>query len=565
MENLMQKAERIAAEVLAKRQAACGAVAPAPRAPTRNGSSAPEQALEVALPLRAFGMDLSANDALTYPPQDVGSTPGEIMSEQEPDDGGVATFSLPPVTVPPAERAWALKRVIDTRIAAGEQKQIAALAVLEQELCFVTDQGCYVGMQDRRPRTPFSIRQEYRSAMPRGPNGRPMDPVKLLEASRTKHVVDALDYHPGEGRIFKRADGRLKLNDYEKPPGPWRLPASGAVPKCVAATFAHVLPSENDAVRLLNKFAYLLQHPGSRFAHMTVVVGTTQGSGKTTISYDLPRALFGDRNVTQVGLQELDSNFNEYMGHCQILCAEEIAMQHSRDAQRLANLLKAPLTGATIRIIAKGLSGYNIENHMSMFGTSNHPDDAIALSDSQERRYDIMRAREEKIPEILARDFHDLLESPDGVAQIRDVLLSRQLPCINPLAPPPVTRAKRRMAQSRFGRAGDELRYAIENRIGCFDFDFVTLDEARNEINSRMGGRLGMGPHEFGKLLRDAVETELARWRLGNSHPSNYWIVRNHEAWQAATEKQRAEHRRTKAPPVRLVVPDAQRSNEGAA
>lgn len=156
-----------------------------------------------------------------------------------------------------------LRARIDACIGSGDTKQVAALRVLEEDLVFVADQQAYRSLSDGLFLNPYSIRQKLKAAMPRGVNGQRLDPCKLLENSVSKCVVSALDYHPGEQQIFARGDGRLKLNDYARPPGPWRLPADSHVRHTVARLLAHVLLDPADASRLADKYAFLLQRMGA--------------------------------------------------------------------------------------------------------------------------------------------------------------------------------------------------------------------------------------------------------------------------------------------------------------
>lgn len=470
-------------------------------------------------------------------------------TEEDAVDG-----SIPPdvesAAYPAAIRA--VKERVDSYVAAGDTKPLAALRVLEEDLVFVADQQAYRSQSDRLFLNPYSIRQKFKAAMPRGANGQRLDPCRLLENSVSKRIVSALDYHPGESQIFARADGRLKLNDYEAPAAPWRLKPDAHVKHCTAALFALAVLDPTDASRLADKYAYLLQHMGARIPHATVVVGELQGTGKTFVTLDLLRALFGEWNVVKIGQQELDSDFTDYLAHAQILCVEEIAAQHSRDAHKLYNVLKDPLTSPTLRIHPKGLKAYDVANHMSVFASSNYPD-AMALV-PKDRRWDIMAARPVRLPSALARDMRQILDSPDGRAMLRDVFLSRDVSKLDIFADPPETKAKKDMEAAHVGQLGEELQYMEENRIAPFDRDFGTLDQVRTALAIRVR-RLGeTSPARLGTALKRTLNADKRKRRLDTATAQWVWFWRNQSAWLQFPESKLMEHLQTGAQPIGLVI-----------
>lgn len=280
-------------------------------------------------------------------------------------------------------------------------------------------------------------------------------------------------------------------------------------------------------------------------------MGEMQGTGKTFATLDLSRALFGEWNVVKIGQQELDSDFTDYLAHAQVLCVEEIAMQHSRDAKRLYNALKDPLTSPTLRIHPKGLKAYDVANHMTVLATSNYPD-AVALV-PKDRRWDIMAARPARLPPDLARDMRQILDSPDGCAMLRDVFLSRNIAQFNVFADPPETDAKRAMEAANIDALGQELQLMAEDRSAPFNHDFGTLDEIRTGLRVRVQ-RLGeASPERLGAALKRALNAQKMRFRLGDPNARGYWVWRNQQAWKYASEARRLEHRENGTPPLELV------------
>lgn len=446
----------------------------------------------------------------------------------------------------------AIKAQVEAEIAAGKGKQAAALAIIEADLVLIESDQKFYSLSSKVFFNEVGIKQKFTPAMPRSSGGRHLDPWKLLESSATKRVAASLDYRPGGAPIFMRPDGRWRANLYQEPPGPQRLAATDHVRKTLAQCIAFVLRDPAAAGRVLDKYAFMIQFPGERIPHATIVYGEKQGTGKTLITYDLLRGLLGDWNVTKVSQQELESNFSDYWTHTWALCMEEIAMEFARDARKLYEFLKDPLTSPVLRVHPKGRAGYSIHNSMSVFGTSNSPK-PIALPHG-DRRYDTIPATSDRLPRDLARDMKQILGSPDGCAQLRDIFLSRDVSKFDPFADPPDTAAKQAMACANEDPLEQELREMADDRVGPFDRDFGTAEEIRTALATRVR-RLGeTSPERLGAALKRVLAAEKIKRRLGAPNPHWYWVWRNQTAWARAPESALLDHRTKGFPPVGLIV-----------
>jgi hypothetical protein len=268
--------------------------------------------------------------------------------------------------------------------------------------------------------------------------------ARLLHPDSGLRRAAGLTMRPGAGELVEE-DGRPMANT-------WRpstvVPLAGATDDDVAPWLEHarlLIPDAADRERVLDRLAWILQHPGRKVGSMLVLLGP-QGAGKD--SFLLPFLLaIGAHNVGQVSGSAVGGSFNGYLRH-QILLINEMPPAHKRDSyETIKGWITTPPD--QIPINQKGIEVYMIPNVVCVFVTSNHPG-AIALAED-DRRGDIVAtafvAHGSTIEGVMYWTRLHQWIARGGAAAVAGWLLARDVSRFNPAAAPPITAAKREMTR----------------------------------------------------------------------------------------------------------------------
>ena len=442
----------------------------------------------------------------------------------------------------------------------------AALRHLTSRFPYIADQQGYLDRCTNAIVQRMSVDEQYQRWMPPGevaPDGKRLPskpPSHRLRYSRRVIAVSSLGYMPGIAGKYVDDNARSRWSLWQPPRSPWRLPATPEAQRVFTAVLDHILVQTGadgaaSAQRYLDRIAWMLQNMHKRAPGVMLFVSGPQGTGKTTLSYEIPAALFGHWNVAKIGQKLLEGSFNAFYQHAQVVVFEEIALNHARDARKLYNELKDVLTSQTLRINAKYVQDYEIPNQTTIFATSNYTD-AVALPE-EDRRWDIIAVNERAPSSELMNEFYSMLRSAEGAALFRDILLSRDVSRYNPLERPPMTEAKARMIEETRDGLETDIEAAIESEgrdIGKIDTLQITLGgmpyyrKVTRAQLTRVLRRLGAQPLPSKLRVRTSGAKQI--------HPAPYWAWRNADVWVNATTTEAAAHVQTGAPgPTRPVRP----------
>jgi hypothetical protein len=314
-------------------------------------------------------------------------------------------------------------------------------------------------------------------------------------------IVDHLGYKPGAARTYKDRNGRTFANRWREHPIQPTKPSNEE-----AHTFVDLVKhfangdveTKAGVKRIFTKYAYLHKHPSARIRHASLLIGKNEGCGKTTLTHDIPAALFGSDNVRNVEARELSSDFNGYADSARILVFPELWIGNRKDALAQANNLKPLITDDHIPLVKKGKDGRPIENVTTIFASSNHAD--AAIFGELDRRYDVISTSAPAMPAELAARVHSLIrERPGALLWIILAVYGKSAESFNPNAPPPQTTAKKSMMES--GRAvwAQRVCDAIEAHEWPFKGDIVAVSDVKQLLR-----------REFEPLPSDnAIRTEL--------------------------------------------------------
>lgn len=351
-------------------------------------------------------------------------------------------------------------------------------------------------------------------------------------------IVDHLGYKPGAARTYKDRNGRTFANRWRKHSIQPTRPNNEE-----AHTFVDLVKhfangdeeTEAGIKRILTKYAYLYKHPSARIRHATLLIGKTEGCGKTTLTHDIPSALFGSDNVRNVETRELSSDFNGYADSARILVLPELWIGNRKDALVQANNLKPLITDDHVPLVKKGKDGRTIENVTTIFASSNHAD--AAIFGELDRRYDVISTSAPAMPDELTARVHSLIrERPGALLWLILAAYGKSADSFNPNAPPPQTAAKVNMMES--GRAvwAQQIRDAIGAYEWPFKGDIVAVSDVKQLLR-----------REFDPLPSDnAIRTELLnmvdgaysilaqRRKVHGSEQKRVIVMRNINTWKDA-------------------------------
>lgn len=433
-----------------------------------------------------------------------------------------------------------------TAAIAGQRKadhahaQKSAGDLLTEDLIFVTDQGSYWSVPQRLLVTDRTIRALYLPSMPDNPMGGKENPVAILDEHPGKVIVRSIGYWPGRERVYTERGDRY-FNDYKDPGIEPLIPTDEE-----RATWQWFIErsfpaADSDAALFgpwfLNMLAYRIQCPGEKIYKATLMHSPTAGNGKSTWSLFIPRILLGTSNVSEPRHAMVEGAFNDFFAKAQLVHFDEIRFGGGRiDAAKVMDNSKTPIDSSELTINAKFEKPYRIRNCAWVTATSNRGD-ALAIDDS-ERRWGVYELMAPALTmQERKRLFTDWLNTERGPGTLKFLLLERDLTDFDPMMDPPETEAKRAMK-----RTSEPLQIQLirEGLVGQFQKDIVPVSAIADYVNEK--AKFPTAPNTLGVLIKNStlefkacyVETAARRMRA--------YIVRNHDQWIAATERERGHY-----------------------
>lgn len=125
--------------------------------------------------------------------------------------------------------------------------------------------------------------------------------------------------------------------------------------------------------------AYPLQYPGTKMYSAVLLTSLYHGVGKSFIG--LIMGLIYGENFSEVGQEDLESQYNHWAAGKQFILADEITCSDKRRDNDKRNSL---LTRRELTVNVKYQPQYTITDHANYMYTSNHPD-AMFISDKDRR------------------------------------------------------------------------------------------------------------------------------------------------------------------------------------
>jgi hypothetical protein len=401
------------------------------------------------------------------------------------------------------------------------------------EFVFVETEGGYRRFDGVRVNVETFNRINARHMPMMGNNGRALSADRIaMESGYVERVAD-VGYSPGDGHIYED-DGRRRFNLWTR----W-LPVpikpSSEFAEAFAMLIEHLRNGDTDTGKMLSYFlksmAWLVQHPRDRLQKLLLLIGQTQGSGKTTLMLEIPRRLFGTRNVGCVGTNEVSSDFNSWAAERRVILFDELWLGSRKESEQRANDLKPLISDSRARIHAKGKDGYEVRNVASIFATSNYLD-AAHVSES-DRRWAIAMTTAGPMQPEQARKLYSLLNAPDAPGMLVYIFWNMKLGDFAPYADPPMSRAKQRAIEASRDDVRELVIAAWQDKTGPFARDIVTAEAVGLTVATALDRNVSRGAIVRalqGEPLQ-AQQVVTTRWINGKSCTKRGWVVRNHAQW----------------------------------
>lgn len=364
--------------------------------------------------------------------------------------------------------------------------------------------------------------RKWREAGTKGPRPTLQSAHRIL-VPRVR-VVQEISYCPAQPKIYESASrhGGCGFNTYVAPERPFagrRIEDDEVRP--FTELIEWVFPDQASATLLLDWMSFIAQNPGAKVQWAPVLFSVTQGVGKDTVLRVLRYGVTGEDNVASIPPHRVEGEFNADWAPKQVVLVDELPSFQKRDLYDRLKALVASGAGS-ISVNPKGLARYEMPNLQCWCFTTNKPD-ALAL-ETTDRRFIILQAREERMPEdIRARfnawgDWDDATRSGSrrGYQMAGEWLRQRVISAsFSPYECTVTTDAKEQMRKEARAPLQEYLEDGIADRAWPFSADLVALKDVIATLPAWVTNRTTIAPRRVASTLRQLGCRPLDRVYLG--------------------------------------------------
>lgn len=339
-------------------------------------------------------------------------------------------------------------------------------------------------------------------------------------------MVDRLTYSPGQPQFCKEKsfDSDAVLDCLNVYTGSGVDPHEGDVQpflNLVDDVFDH----DADAVHhVLSFFAFAVQNPGERINHALVIQGE-QGIGKDSILAAIEKVM-GIHNCSQVTLQHVESQFNEWLFGKQLIIFQEMLATGRRN---IYNKLKTYITDPVHTVNTKHVSLQRIANRAVYVFLTNYKH-ALSL-DPSDRRMWVWYSKMQRKSAAYYNRYYEWLKNPQSAGALLQFLLHYDTGTFNASAPPPMTDAKRTLVEASASEIEQYLRQAIEAETWPMGCDLICIPHVHGALRPFMRASLSMVQEAVENIVGDTQIVQ--RPRIGGAR-LRLRSIRNHAKWAAA-------------------------------
>lgn len=313
-----------------------------------------------------------------------------------------------------------------------------------------------------------------------------------LQQAKSKKV-DMIDYVPGKPRIFEE-DGIEYVNSWED-----NLNYGTPGPSETWLKHWEIMGWEEYRDMHLKFMAHTIRKPEIKINWAPVMAGK-QGAGKDFLIYPLVKAM--GRNAEIVDGIELTSQFNEYLHNHKYIHFNEVELGDHNQNREIANKLKPIVAAPPMRVPLniKGHRRLSVKNVFNVTISSNSYQPLY--TDRDDRRYYMTwtdfnpRNEDGQVRpewEVYWRNawYWMLDESEGGLGGWRQCVYHMvhavDLSGFNPRSAPPVTDYMKQVQQLSKSPTEVDVESLIEQQVGVFACDLVTIEEAQSNVRMYSG------------------------------------------------------------------------------
>jgi hypothetical protein len=370
---------------------------------------------------------------------------------------------------------------------------------------------------------------------------------EALSNNRVKKV-DKMDFAPTKPRIFEE-NGVTYSNTWDSTHE--RKGVEGDCSKWL--DHWDTLGWGENKKHMLQWMAFTILHPETKINHI-LLLGGAEGTGKDFILYPLIKAM-GNHSETAEG-HELLSSFADYILNYKHLHINETELGDHKDATTISNKLK-PLAAAppeTLRVNIKNKTPIKVRNIVNLTMTTNSQM-PIKLNGPSRRFYAVWS-------DFNQRDDNDVIQPEwlrywdsnwawmfkEGVDNciwyLRNCV---DLSDFNPGSPPPMTDFLTSIRESSKSPMQQTVEEFISNKIGVFEYDMLTTNEASTSI--RTGAVMHedityaksewFTPVQVGRQFSIISKCVCLRMTDDDGKGVRVWVIRNKEVYEEMSMRDR--------------------------
>lgn len=282
-------------------------------------------------------------------------------------------------------------------------------------------------------------------------------------------IVDDMTYLP-KGEKFFKEDEKLLLNV-------WRDPKIIPLEGDISILMSHInlmFPDEKERNMVLDWLAFNIQRQGEKILWALVILGD-YGTGKSMIGLMMEK-LLGTWNISRPTNEQLQENFTGWQLKASLIIIEELMQSGRLD---LVNKLKPMITQPTTRIRQMHREAYDYPNRFNILAFTNFIN-AIYIDD-KDRRYGIVKVADISFNNEYYKPIWTWLAQPKSIQHLLHFFLNRDISHFVPYARPPMTQAKKEMADMSRSQLEEWVADGIEQKVWPFNGEIVVIPHLKDK------------------------------------------------------------------------------------
>lgn len=346
-----------------------------------------------------------------------------------------------------------------------------------------------------------------------------VETTKLWEMNPARRQVDAVTFRPGYMPVTVDPEGKSAANT-------WRAITRTATTGDASLFVRHIdYLFSVDAPRFLDWLAHIEQRPGELPHTGWVHISPMQGTGRNWVASVLCRLWSGYVAASFDLAGTLRTGFNGPLSQKLLAVVDEINEGGTDGRWENAETLKSLITSEHRHINPKYGHQRLEYNACRWLIFSNHTS-ALPLTE-RDRRFNIVRNENPPMPSQYYVQLYEALRDPGFIADVAELLRTRDISSFNPGAHAVMNDAKREMVAASQSDADDIVAHLVANHPS----DVIANSTLGAMLNNQMAGK--MTAHHKHALERAGVRPWGKSIRLG-SVVSKVSILRNHSVWKDA-------------------------------